>query len=175
MSAYPISKLARDAVRERLADTLAGWNVTHAALAADYGVAAIAVDFGATSKQFFEGAVDVDDVLGSTASKRPVFVLFTAGSVNTVAITGPLFSGQAQVILQIHIEQRSGNAVRDYESQADAIEETLYTLFLARDWAHGAALSFGGEMSIQRGPVVPADANWRQAITARFTFGVHTD
>lgn len=172
---YPISKLARDAVRSRLADTLAGWNVVHADVAADYGVSAIAVDFGASSKQFFEGAIDVDDALGSTAARRPVFVLFTAASINTVAITGPLFSGTVQAILQIHIEQRSGNAARDYETAADAVEETLYRLFLDRNWTRDPALTFGGDMSIARGPVVAADANWRQTITARLTFGVHTD
>ena len=171
----PVSKLVRDAIRERLADPTEGFTATHTLIAADYGVPALSVDFSGQSRQFFEGAVDIDDIMGSSPAKRPVLVLFTQSSINTVTQVGPLFSGQVTAVLQVHLDQRSGNAVRDYESPADAVEETLYRLFLVRDWSKPPEVTFGGDMSIQRGPVIPADTNWRQTITARLTFGAHID
>jgi len=175
MSAYPVSRAVRDAIRERLADPAEGFAAVHAALAGDYGVAPITIDFGPASRQFYEGAIDIDDVLGSAAARRPVMVLYTQSSANTVAQVGPLFSGQVVAIIAMHLQQRGGNAVRNYEAAADAVEETLYRLFLSRQWTRDPALTFGGDMSVARGPVIPADSDWRQTITARLVFGVHTD
>lgn len=170
-----ISKAVRDAIRARLADPAEGFTATHTALAASYGVAPISIDFSgnAAVKQFFEGNVDVDDVLGSTPARRPLAQLYTRGSINTNACLRGLFSGQVEAILAIHIEQRGGNAVRDYESAADAVEETLYRVFMARLWSKPNEITFGGEMSVTRGPVIPADSNWRQTVTARLVFGAH--
>lgn len=169
-----ISKLVRDTIRERLADPAAGWNITHAALATAAGVPAIAIDFSGTgAKQFFEGQVDVDDVLGSTAAKRPVMQIFTRASANTNACLRGIFSGTIEAYLLLHIEQRSGNAVRDYETPADVVEGVFYRLFMDRAWQKPSEVTFGGEISVTRGPVIAGDANWRQTITCRLICGTH--
>lgn len=168
-----ISKAVRDAIRARLADPAEGFTATHTALAADYGVAPISIDFSgaAAVKQFFEGNIDLDDVAGSTATKRPLCKLYTERSRNTGECLRGVFSGLITAVFVIRIEQKSGNAVRDYEAPADAVEETLHRVLNAR--VPFSPLSYGGDAEVIKGPVVPGDVNWRQDIMVRVVLGAH--
>lgn len=171
-----ITKAARDAVRARLMDAQYGFNAAMAAAAPGYGIAPIALDFSATGKRFFEGFVHPDQVENSTSARYPLAMLYGAIAQNRNLTKHAAFSGQVQVIFQVWLSWRKGNAVANTEDAVDAVEDALVRVFQDHGWAaaYTEPLVYNGDLTVARAQLEQTGENWRQGITARLTFEVDT-
>jgi hypothetical protein len=171
-----ISKTVRDAIRERLADAESGFNAVLASLAPDYGVIAFDIDWTADSRNFFQGALHPDQLEQSSPSRYPLAVLYTMASQNRNLRKFAVFSGTINACLDVHLSWRGGNAQKDFESLADAVEETVYRVFNSPDWApsYNAAI-YNGDLTVQRRPLEMAGQHWRQTLSFRLTFEADTE
>lgn len=171
-----ITKAARDAVRIRLQDPLAGFNATMAAVAPGYGVDPIALDFEAAGRRFFEGFVHPEQLENSTSIRYPVAMLYGTIAQNRNLTKHALFSGQVQLIFQVWLSWRKGNAVPNTEDLVDAVEDALVRVFQDHSWAaaYTEPLVYNGDLVVARAQMEQAGEHWRQGITARLTFEVDT-
>jgi hypothetical protein len=171
-----ITKAARDAVRTRLMDATHGFNAAMAAVAPAYGVEAIALDFSATGRRFYEGFVHPDQVENSTSMRYPVAMLYGTIAQNRNLTKHAAFSGQVQVIFQVWLSWRKGNAIANTEDLVDAVEDALVRVFQDHAWAaaYTEPLAYNGELTVARAQLEQSGEHWRQGITARLTFEVDT-
>lgn len=171
-----ITKAARDAVRTRLMDPAYGFNAAIATVAPSYGTTAIALDFSAAGKRFFEAFIHPDQVENSSALRYPVAMLYGTIAQNRNFTKHTDFSGQVQVVFQVWLSWRHGNPVPNTEDLVDAVEDTLARVFQDRTWAaaYTAPLVYNGDLTVARAQLEQAGEHWRQGITARLTFEVDT-
>lgn len=171
-----ITKAARDAVRARLMDAACGFNAAMAATAAEYGVSPIAIDFSAAGRRFFESFVHPDQVENSTAIRYPLAMLYGTIAQNRNLTKHTAFSGQTQVVFQIWLSWRQGNAIANAEDLVDAVEDALARVFQDHAWtaAYTEPLVYNGDLTVARAQMEQAGEHWRQGITARLTFEVDT-
>ncbi len=171
-----IAKRARDAVRARLMDPVYGFHAAMAAVAAEYGVPPVSLDFTPSGRRFFEGFLHPDQVEGSTASRYPLAMLYTTIAQNRNLTKHTAFSGQVQVMFQVWLSWRQGNAIANTEDLVDAVEDALVRVFQDHHWeaAYTPPLAYNGEISVLRAQLEEAGEHWRQGVTARLTFEVDT-
>ena len=171
-----ITKAARDAVRARLMDAQSGFNAAMAAVATGYGIAPIALDFSAAGKRFFEGFVHPDQVENSTSARYPLAMLYGTIAQNRNLTKHAAFSGQVQIVFQVWLSWRKGNAVANTEDLADAVEDALARVFQDHTWAaaYTEPLVYNGDLTVARAQLEQSGEHWRQGITARLTFEVDT-
>lgn len=169
-----ISKPVRDAIRDRLADPVQGFNARHAAAAGAAGVPAISIDWEATSKQFFQGYLSPEQIEETTAFRYPAFVLYTARAANQNRAKHHNFSGLVDAYLDVHLSQTAGKALPDFETALDTLEDVLFALFSSCEWtaAYTKPLCFSGQIETQRLPVAMDGRNWRQTLRLRMIFNV---
>lgn len=177
-----ISKRVRDAIVARLADGTYGFNTQFAAIAGGYGltasqIAAFTIDWTAASKQFFQGKLSPEDIDDTTASKYPLVFLYT-DSIRTPgedARKFQVFSGDVVIGLDVWISTRAGNALRDFETFPDAVEDAVLKVFNDPSWTAvqgGGQVFYNGQISADRTPVDTGAENWLQGIRFRLIFGV---
>jgi hypothetical protein len=171
-----ITKAVRDAVRARLMHPQQGWNATMAAVAPGYGVPPVLLDFAPGANRFFEGFVHPDQVEATTAMRYPLAVLYGTIAQNRNFTKHAMFSGQVQMVFQVWLSWRKGNAVQNSEDLVDAVEDTLVRVFNDHAWeaAYTEPLVYNGDLAIARAQLEMAGEHWRQGITARMTFEVDT-
>lgn len=171
-----ITKAVRDAVRARLMDPAYGFNAAMAAVAGSYGVQPLALDFAPGANRFYEGFVHPDQVEASAATRYPLAVLYGTIAQNRNFTKHAVFSGQVQVVFQVWLSWRKGNAVANTEDLVDAVEDALVRVFNDHAWeaAYTAPLVYNGDLAIARAQIEMAGEHWRQGITARMTFEVDT-
>ena len=167
---------AREAVLLRLADTTTGFNANLAAVASAYGVQSFAIDWSDSSKNFFRGFLDPNEIDESTASRYPLVMLYSVASANRNFQKFTLFSGDVTLGLDFHITWRPTNALKDFEDLGDAIEDAVYATLNGTDFqAWGAPLTYNGEASLSKQPLELAGEHWRQTLSFRLTFQVDTN
>lgn len=170
-----ISSAARGAVLARLADAVYGFNARHADAAASVGAQPVVVNWGANSKQLFQSFLSADAIEDTTAIAWPVVCVYAARSLNRNRAKYNVFSGEVQVYVDIHWASKSSSAPRDAEREIDAIEDALVACFnAAPDWG-GDDIVYGGDIEIQRLPLLKASSSWRQTIRARLTLEIDSN
>lgn len=172
MSSFPVSKTARDKVRDRLADAILGFNPVHAARAVTYGVDPITIDFTNPSRNFLQANIDADDVIGSSVFNYPLMVLYVV-STNDEAHEKTEFSGVTTVVIDVWLSWAEGNVFFDMESWPDSVEDTMISIFNDRtnqDW--GTSLLWDSRIKITRHKIEGAADGWRQLISFTLVFEV---
>jgi hypothetical protein len=171
-----ISRKVREAVLLRLSDPTSGFNANLAAVASTYGIQPFSVDWSATSKNFFRGFLDPNDVDESTPSRYPLVMMYAITSTNRNLQKFALFSGEVILGLDFHITWRAGNALRNFEDLGDAIEDAVYKTLNGTDFqAWGAPLTYNGQISLAKRPLELAGEHWRQTLSFRLTLQVDTN
>ncbi len=157
-----VRKLVRDAVRRILSNPSTGFNARFAALAADYGVDPVEIDFiSEDSESFLQARVprDSDDIQYTQLFPAPLaLVLYTDDLANQKLQNSPFFSGLVSCRLDFYIVERDRNqpeiaAVRlgDNESIAEAVEEAaLNALVFSSDLDWGP-VTFNLDFQSERG------------------------
>ncbi len=176
-----ISKLVRDAASARLA---AAWATKLTAIAPAYtGVKATdvaslnGIDWTGVKKQFFQGQLNVDELEATTAigaNTYPLVIMFASDAVADGIEKFITFSGSVDLHLEFHYTWRKVGALPNFDEFLDLIEETAIAVFHDKNWlgALPAGMTYGCQVSVQRGPVLVWGENWAQAISFRFKFGV---
>jgi hypothetical protein len=170
-----ISKIARDAVRQVLADPDAGFNAAAAEAAPLYGIDPLAIDWDGGSRNFFQGALTPADLDRTTPAQYPYAMLYTLASRNTGEQKFMTFSGEITLALDIYLSWRKTSALSDYEDTLDAVEDVVYGVINQADW-NPFGLVWDGDIDCTR---VMLDASggqhWRAALHFRMTFELHTN
>lgn len=168
-----VLKAALDAVRARLASR---FNATFAAVAAEYGVAPVTIDFGPQSRQFFQGNLDPESVTQSSTAGYPLLMVYAESARNQNERQAALFAGQVEVTIQLHLSWREGNAVRNCEDLSNAAGDTLIRLFNALDWGlFGPPCYYNGQCLLRKSRVEEGGRHWRQTVLFTMALGVDTD
>jgi len=178
----PITKLALDAVRTRLADEFIGFNINMAAIADSYGIDPIVIDFSDESSSFIIGNLSdelLEQLTVNESFDAPFIAIYSAGSLDerSVVMTDIVFAGSVTIGIAVALSIEYEGRKRDYESPGNAVEEALATTF-NRAEAIGdlpGGLYYDGKM--RRNPPSPAlFANDAVTRVERFllTFGVET-
>lgn len=178
----PYRKRVRDAVREILADDVAGFNARHAELAAAYGIEALTIDFAPGSTSFFQGALaqESSDFDFSQVLPKPIaLVLYTAGAVNTKDQNSGFWSGQVEARMDFYLQFR--DRIRpgvdmierdDCETIGDAVEEAALQA-LHDDAAAWGDVVYNFDVRTERGDLKLTGDGWQQRISILIVCGVH--
>lgn len=172
-----IGKRVRDVARARL---VAAWASTWAAIEGDYTLTPAeagkvsGIDWTGARAQVFQGDVDIGDLDETTTLFEPAVTFFTDSAEHDGQEKFRLFSGSTTLVIRIFWEWAEGNAKPDFEEVPDAIQDLLVAVFHSQSWlgAIGAGVTYTGQASFGKGPVVRAGENWRREIVARMRFGV---
>lgn len=169
-----ISNLARATVRAVLAQPVTGFNARFAGVALDYGLQPFTIDWSPSSKQVWDAPLDPEDLDATSPARYPLVMLYAVASANRNLRKFSLFSGQVEVALDWHISWKRGNAPRDAELVADAIEDTVYQVVNDADFQAVAAapLIWNGDISLRRGPLLMGGEHWLRTLAFRLTFEV---
>jgi hypothetical protein len=161
----------RAAILDRLRSN---YHATMASVAASYGIAPISMDLSPTSKQVFQGYLTADQIDESAPSRYPMLVIYTSSSSNEHTVVPSSFSGRVSVVLDWYVSFRGGNAQRDSETIADALEDTVYKIFDDGSWPqlHGAPDAVMPGIDCARQPIEMAGEHWRQMLRFTMTFEV---
>lgn len=172
-----IGKRVRDVTRARL---ISAWASKWATIASDYTLTAAeaakisGIDWTGARAQVFQGDLDPEDLDETTTVFEPAVSFFTDSAENDGLEKFRLFSGSTTLVIRIFWEWVEGNAKPDFEEVPDAIQDLLVAVFHDQLWlgAIGAGVTYTGQGSFGKGPVVRAGENWRREIVARLRFGV---
>jgi hypothetical protein len=162
-----ISKMVRDAIRERLA---AAYETTLTKVCLEYGIKRPqAIDFAdPKARNFFQGYLHPDAIENSTVKSYPMAILYAVGSANENLEKFREFSGRITLNLDIYLSWPTIKAINDFETLGDAVEATLYRVFHDPEWADAYTdFVYNGDLSVVRRPLEQAGENWRQAVSAR--------
>lgn len=167
------SNLVRTQLLARLADATVGFNPNLVTAAAQYQTLPFAIDFGVNSKSLIVGRVDLNDVLSSGPMKFPLMNVYCSVGANANLQKFSLFSGKVQAGVEIHSTFKSSQALRNYESAADAIEHAfIRTVNQERVQNWSREVIYNGEVSYERKQVKKGGENWLQTLYFRLTFDV---
>lgn len=172
-----ISRAVREAMGRRLADAATGFNAKLAAVASTYGIQPFTIDWSATSKNFFRGFIDPNDVDDSTPSRYPLVMLYSITSSNDHDSMPRVFSGKVTLGLDFHVTWKQGNALKNFEDLGDAIEDAVYAVFSDGNWPQlwGAQYACQTGITLSKRPVESGGEHWRQTISFRLVFQVDTN
>jgi hypothetical protein len=163
-----ISKVVRDAVRDRMAERFGAALTDVATL---YGVTPFSIDWSpATSRNFFQGNLHPDDLERTSLSAYPLVFLYTERSANRNDVKYSTFAGEVTIALDFHLSWRRAGALRDFESLVDAVEDATFETLNGLDWVPGFGLVHNGDLAAERSPIETAAEDWRQTIHFRLTF-----
>jgi len=167
-----ISAIARDAVYVRLADPANGLNPLVASWSAAYGATPFAVDWTATSPNFFIGNLDLGDLLESAARPNPVLVcLYGEALMNQNRVKFSKFAGSANVGLKIYYTWPHREPAHNMEAPIDLLKDALVEIF-NRAAAWPAHLSYNGEVSVSASPIGRGAQHWQCLVQAQAAFQV---
>lgn len=179
MSAFPISQLVIDAVFARLSNDTQGFNATFNGLATGYGITErMAIQFTEPSPNFAMVNVDPEDWSQTSGFKYPLLTLFSKKSINMNWQKFHQFSGDVTIGLNTFIDWKQGRVKVNFESYANCVEETLYTIFNRarnafpgdQDW--GEDIVYNGNFGIVKSRVERAAEFWRQGLFGEAEFTV---
>ncbi len=185
--AYPISKAVLDQVLARLTDAADngadGWNAIYNGLASSYGLAAdMAIEFTAAdgaSPNFAMANVAARDWIKTSGFKFPFMTLFSIRSVNTNLEKYHQFAGSVDVGINVFLSWKVGRVKLDFESLANCVEETAFTLFnqarnafpADQDWSDEVV--YNGDLALTRSRVERGAEFWDQLMSFQAGFDVH--
>ncbi len=173
------SRLVRSQLLARLADATNGFNARYAAALAttEYsGAPAMSFDFGATSKNFCQGRVALDEVIGAGTFMLPMMAMYGMGGANTNLQKFQRFAGLVRMGVDVHLSDKiykRSLALNDFEVWADAVEETMVNVVNAKEvqnWPYSVV--YNGQIGYERRPVAKAGTSWLQTIFFQLTFEV---
>jgi hypothetical protein len=169
-----IGRLAREAVRAVLAEPVTGFNARFAGVALDYGLQPFSVDWSSASKQVWEAPLDPEDLDATSPARYPLVMLYCVASENRNSRKFATFSGTVEVAVDLHLSWKGGNAPRDADLLADAIEDAVYQIVNEADFqaVAGAPLLWNGDISLRRGPLLMGGEHWLRTLAFRLTFEV---
>jgi len=171
-----IAAKVRQKVRERLADVSTGLNPNLIAVCADSNYAItrpMQIDFGASTKQFWQGEYDPRQLDSTTITNYPLLIVYTVNesNQNQQKWAGARFSGSVTIIMQAWITWRNSKALRDSEVYGDAFVAAMFETFNAPSTAaHWQAVGWNGGLTASRGPVDLAGEDFIQNITFTASF-----
>lgn len=169
--------IARNGVRDRLADPVSGWNPTMETVAPEYGIAPLFLSFAGASRNVEYVLRDPEDVEESRLHGPLTLSLGAESTTETGQQRYVSFSGETVVFLQFNYLDRVGPGkdldalIEISEQVADAIEDCLVRII------GDPAAAFPGStparrMQVQRGPSRPLSDGVLKPILVQFTFGV---
>lgn len=173
MSWPRISRAARTAIVERLANVTTGFNPNLLAAFADAGITAprgwkIPIDFVGSSFNFFQADITPQDLDDTTVSTYPAMTLYTKRSDNQNLEKARMYTGPVIVKINFFASWISSKALPDFETVGDCYEEALFQTFNNTSnpavvaWAVGPSLSYNGDLSIERSKLSKDGENWFQ-------------
>lgn len=176
MSWPKISRAARTAVLERLANISTGFNANLALAMADADIEPpigwkLPIDFDSDSFNFWQADLKPDDKDSTSESTYPSIALFTKRSSNENAEKFRLMAGPVNMVLRFHASWLSSKALPDFETTIDCVEEALYQTFNsdAPDvvaWAVGPTILYNGDIAMIRSQLSKDGESWYQDLTA---------
>ena len=181
-----ISGIARERLRDYLADPANGFNARIAANAAAYNVPAFEVDFNKVpGLNFIMANVGWPDLFDTGRVKaRPCMLNLYSTDLSNKAGNWQkwaVFSGVEQVSLDAYFAWNTGSfeALPDMESSTDLIKDTLIYLVNSADYQIWNPLNdpikvaYNGDIMISPGQIsLGPDSTWQRSIQMRATFGV---
>jgi hypothetical protein len=167
------SKAARDLAAARLADETTGFNAKLADVAEAYSMAPFEIDFSEESDNFFVGQVSPEDIADTTEYSPPLIGIYTERSFGPPKQKGRSWSGEVWVRVTVVGEWEQDRANVNFEAWADMVEDAMVSVFDMQKPLDGNGAQWMGQMDMDRGAVVKAGANWRQAMNFLLRFQVH--
>lgn len=167
-------KRTRTAVYDALVSPTFGLNAKLAAAAPGYGVTAPTFDLAAGSSQFLQGFLLPEALDLSPLIVFPALVLYTS-SARTESGREKFrkWTGDVQVESHFYLEQRAGREKDNTEVLGDLLEDAFVeVLNAARSIFEGAGVTWGGDYSCDRDPVVQLENGWAQRIPISTLFEV---
>jgi hypothetical protein len=169
------SAILRGQIESKLTNGQYGFNATYAAVAPQYPAAKpVVLDFSPRSQNFFKSRIELDDLVGSSSHKFPLATLCIGSGATTNTQKFTTFSGLLVAEFKMHLTYNKAQALQDTENWADAIEDTVVTLFNRTDipgWqSWGSSVAYNGQMAFERRALVESASNWLQTLYYRMTF-----
>jgi hypothetical protein len=176
--AISYSKLCRDTLLQRLADSSLGFNTRLTSSASSYGVTPYAIDFSGMSNNFFQVNADPDTIEEANSVSGNYAVLYTAGSSDQNNIKGMTFSGGVNLILRIHLLLKGSSLPVDTESIMDLTDEAVVSSVndpLNYMFASPPRATWTGNIQTSRLPVTSSVKDyWRLGCVYVFPFELDT-
>jgi hypothetical protein len=177
MAFSSITKHLRDGIMAMLEDDSAGFNATLALAATAYSITPFDLDFSPESNNFFQGRISEMQLEDSTYfDQQQIACLYT---INALDGSDPLrmlnntFSGVVTLGFDIYLMYQQDSALRDFETLADAVTDTMYSVFSGQNQAlWPVRTTRRWEMRSDRERVEMAGTNWMQCIRFEIPFEV---
>lgn len=169
-----ISKMARSAVYDRLADDTQGLNFYLASIAGDYELSPLSVDFGQQSKSFFNAYVEAETLQQGQPVQYPLALLYTLASESRNTEKRRLYSGPVTVHFQVYLSWRGSQLDRNAEDYCDVMQEAVYRCL--NDWEYPWAppLVYNGQLKLTKSAIAPGGEGWRQSLVFQIPFDLHS-
>ncbi len=188
MPRLSISRLARAAVYQRLADPDTGFNPTFEASRIDARLPVprgmrFNIDFSPTSKNFFQANLLPADLDATSNFTSPYMTLFSTNMQNRNLEKFRAFAGTVQIGINFFVVWTGSGAFTDMETPGDLYEEALVSTFNAdgvAEWAQefDPRIVYNGDIHIRR-TAVKIDAadtqDWLQGFYGLLDLEIHTD
>lgn len=172
--------IARNGVRDRLADPSLGWNALMPAIAEEYGVRPddVRLNFSGQSRNVERSLRNVEDFELTRMVGPLMLSLGVQESQEGGGATMRMFSGFTTVVLQFLYEQRVADAVPDFdalveisESVADAVEDCCLQVLNKPDVMY-PAMTPTRSFQCLRGTTEALPDGIRKGILVQINFGV---
>jgi hypothetical protein len=177
-----ISRGARTAVVERLANVSTGFNPNLALAMADADIEAPAgwklpIVFEAPTFNFWQADIAPAELDPTSPVTYPSMALFSKRSANENADKFRLFAGPVNLTLCFFASWMSSKALPDFETIGDCVEEALVQTFNSDapdivSWATGPNILYNGDIAISRSKLSRDTESWYQDYVANLVVEV---
>ncbi len=181
MAGYSAKRLVRQAIVNTLADPRFGWTAVHQAIAQDFVIQPITFDFGPDSKNVLQSNIQTREGVYLTGIfAPPVMVVYTDKSMDQQKSKPTTFSGGVLANVDVYLgvrlakdQDQFGPAdLRATEQQADAVEDTIRTVFGRKGFPLPSGVSFGGYIDCETPEIQIFGDGYEQVIQFKFPFEV---
>lgn len=173
--------VTRANLRAALAQPETGFNAVLASVADSYGATAhlFVLDLSEDSDNVIESYVSGDDIELTQAMTFPCCAIYTSSAKNDPRLEKTRsFCGYVTAHIDLYLEYRyrkdetSGMEIKKTENVADAVEDAITSALTSfTGWSPG--VSYSGDFSCEREPLLPLSDGWQQRIAVMVLLEVH--
>jgi hypothetical protein len=167
------SQTIEDDVLSKLA-AADGFNATLAQVASTMGLPPFGqIDWLVTSKNFFLGQLDPEDMQKTGVFCYPMLVLYVLESLNSNTEKFRKFAGDVHCVLEVNMSWSQRGGVHSFESYLNCFESTVIDVInRATNQVWSPGIMYNGQIRGKRGPLRMGGLNFIQKIAFSMLFQV---